>query len=284
MKSEVVLAIEILEFVHSGTTVAKSKIDEWARSTDANVLSLLLRAVSIGWDRIQPTLPRGDYGKILINALKVVLTNPCDAESGYMYTSYDLAHQLTAWALEAATESRKDPEIQEVLTQIIDALGDLYRTGDQRQRRCIVDGAVEHLFERDEGRALFASWQHDPDLRVAYDEANQWRDRVNGKLDLLRHVADVAAEKLRLHGVRVHTIRNPEIGTDSIVVECETASSGDFELVIDCDYELLEFLATTPQSDQDPIGVFASYVADSSHWVRGEYDESQRWVNIPTPS
>ena len=46
--------------------------------------------------------------------------------------------------------------------------------GNEAQRRCIVDGVVEHVFRDDTARSAFAEWARDPVLKVAYAEAAEW--------------------------------------------------------------------------------------------------------------
>ncbi|MBV9573085.1 MAG: hypothetical protein JOY93_03455 [Acidobacteriales bacterium] len=50
----------------------------------------------------------------------------------------------------------------------------LYRAGDERIKRALVDGILEHLFEKKGLRQSFADWKTDPQLKTAYDEAQLW--------------------------------------------------------------------------------------------------------------
>jgi hypothetical protein len=50
----------------------------------------------------------------------------------------------------------------------------LYREGDARLRRCLVDATLEHLFEQGKFRKFFADWKADPVLGVAHAEALEW--------------------------------------------------------------------------------------------------------------
>ena len=52
----------------------------------------------------------------------------------------------------------------------------LYRAGDEKIKRAIVDGILEHLFEKKGLRQSFADWQSDSELKTAYDEAQLWAD------------------------------------------------------------------------------------------------------------
>lgn len=52
----------------------------------------------------------------------------------------------------------------------------LYRAGDEKIKRAIVDGILEHLFEKKGLRQSFADWKADSELKTAYDEAQLWAD------------------------------------------------------------------------------------------------------------
>jgi hypothetical protein len=52
----------------------------------------------------------------------------------------------------------------------------LYRAGDEGIKRAIVDGILEHLFEKKGLRQSFADWKADSELKTAYDEAQLWAD------------------------------------------------------------------------------------------------------------
>jgi hypothetical protein len=61
-------------------------------------------------------------------------------------------------------------------------LAKLYRNGDEGIKRAVVDGILEHLFEKKGLRELFGDWSADPQLKTAYDEAQLWAD-TQGALD-----------------------------------------------------------------------------------------------------
>jgi hypothetical protein len=52
----------------------------------------------------------------------------------------------------------------------------LYRAGDEGIKRALVDGILEHLFEEKGVRQFFADWKTNPELKIAYDEAQLWAD------------------------------------------------------------------------------------------------------------
>src|SRR5262249_17468353 len=60
------------------------------------------------------------------------------------------------------------------LTRVRDELSRLFLAGDEGQRRRVVDGVLEHIFEDSSSRADFKSWKDAPLLAQAYEEATEW--------------------------------------------------------------------------------------------------------------
>jgi len=58
--------------------------------------------------------------------------------------------------------------------RIKELLATLYLTGSPRLKQVLVQGCLEHLFEREEIRAFFQSWKDDLQLAPAYEQAFLW--------------------------------------------------------------------------------------------------------------
>ena len=52
----------------------------------------------------------------------------------------------------------------------------LYRRSDRDARERIINGFLEHVFERPSLRRLFDRWRQDPELGEAYTLASEWGD------------------------------------------------------------------------------------------------------------
>lgn len=61
-----------------------------------------------------------------------------------------------------------------VLRDLKDWLGNLYKQGDSELRTCIVQATLEHLFEQEPIREIFADWLNDDVLAEAHKEASEW--------------------------------------------------------------------------------------------------------------
>ncbi len=82
---------------------------------------------------------------------------------------YTLGHTTLAW-LRALSESG-GPADRVALAAVLSMLERLARDGDAATRDVIVLGVVEHAFEEEKTRALFAGWASDPTLAPLYEEA-----------------------------------------------------------------------------------------------------------------
>lgn len=78
---------------------------------------------------------------------------------------YSLAHTTLAWLRQLARDDRK------ALDALLAMIERVARDGDASTRDVIVLGILEHAFEDDATRALFAAWAHDADLETLYEEA-----------------------------------------------------------------------------------------------------------------
>jgi hypothetical protein len=282
MSLDVVRTIEIFEFLRSQATIDKSKIQEWKESRDENVLGLLLHAVSHEWGRIQPGLSRADYGDLVLSVFIAGVEGKAEKKTSYAQSPYEAGYSLATWALQAISHVSTEPQILAVLHRAKEVLAPLYRSGDEPQRRTIVDGVLEHLFESSEIRQVFANWQSQPDLLPAFEQAEKWGVYVLRKRSLLRRVAEITTQRLISQGTKVRDVKTTEVGTDTVVLEFDEPTESRRELVIDCEDELISFVEGL-NADAAPkfIEILASYAADPAHWSPGEHIASQLWVNIP---
>jgi hypothetical protein len=282
MSSDVVRAIEISEFLHSPTAIGNSKVQEWKESLDENVLGLLLYAVSSQWSRIQPGLSRAEYGDLVLSVFRAAVEGRSLKKTSYAQSPYEIGHTFASWASDAVSNASLEPQVSEVLARTKEVLAALYRGGDESQRRCVVDGVLEHLFENKEIRQLFASWQLQSDLLPAFEEAAKWSERILRKRALLHSVAEGTAQRLLSKGIKIRSRDKMEVGTDTVVLEFDEQTEARSELVIDCDDELLGVLERlNPDATANFLESLSDYAADSTHWSPGEHIASQLWVNIP---
>jgi hypothetical protein len=94
-----------------------------------------------------------------------------DPAGEFAASRYVAAHALVNWY----RKMRDDPQVPpEVLVRARRMLREAYEAGDSAVRECIVNGALEHLFEEEAVREEFAEWKRQPQLREAYERALEW--------------------------------------------------------------------------------------------------------------
>lgn len=84
------------------------------------------------------------------------------------------AHSLSNWY--RGLRAQGIPHTDEKLRRTREELKQLYLYGDDEQKRCIINGALEHIFESMRCRADFQDWEEDPNLNVAIMQAEEWAD------------------------------------------------------------------------------------------------------------
>ena len=149
----------------------------------------------------------------------------------------------------------------------------LYREGDDAQRRYIVDGILEHLFEGSGVEEIFSEWPSDPELQTAFTEAHKWAVSLRKKRQLLTRVATQCIQQMRAYGIANARVKAPEIGIDSVEIEWHH-DQVDAHLIIDCSHEFVAKVV----SDGSAELRLAKYAADPTHWTPDEYAPWQQWV------
>ena len=94
-----------------------------------------------------------------------------EGRSDYALCRYDAARICASFIVQMANEAPTAPECRAVLRSAVDSLAIAYRAGNTVQRRCIVDGILEHVFVNEGARAQFSAWTRDSMLKDAYAQA-----------------------------------------------------------------------------------------------------------------
>jgi len=121
--------------------------------------------------RIEPPLTDKELDYLITEYFERCILN--DPKGEWALTRYSAAWEaqdciLGAWESEGGGS--------ESFTRWKKWMEKLYRAGDEGIKRAIVDGILEHLFEKKGLRQSFADWKADSELKTAYDEAQLWAD------------------------------------------------------------------------------------------------------------
>jgi len=153
------------------TAIPLEKVSIWMASKNIEVLGALayFLAEQDNFSLIEPPLPLKKYNDFLMTYYDRCFHENVAAE--WADTSYDAGHLLLIWFLKLWRQKDiRTLELQEIKAK----MEKLYREGDERIRRCLVDATLEHLFEHAKVDEFFEDWKDNELLGVAYDEAKCW--------------------------------------------------------------------------------------------------------------
>lgn len=150
--------------------ISKNQIKIWMDSPDIEVLGALYAFISKrqNWDKINPSLSKEEWISFVLNYFDRCLMEDVDGE--WAHGRYPAAWEVASWFC-ALWKSDDD---RELLHEIKEWLGTLYKNGNIELRRSLIDGALEHMFEKKSIRRFFADWKQDAELMHAFAEACDW--------------------------------------------------------------------------------------------------------------
>ncbi len=144
---------------------------KWIRTDDIEALgalcSFLMDQKQVA--RVNPALTLGDTAGFVTRYLERCFRENPDGD--WSDSRYGAARALVAWFVVLWKDKGID---RKELAWLKGWMAKVYRDGDRDIRRCIVDGALEHLFEDREIASFFADWNEDPTLTIACAEASEW--------------------------------------------------------------------------------------------------------------
>jgi hypothetical protein len=167
------VAIEAMDLLlRNSARVSGSRVSEWLATRDPDVLSVVYEAVSKGRDRLDGGVSPDVYFDLVTTLFSTLLEK--EGHSDYALSRYDAGRIFAAFLLQCAKEAATHPEQARLLRAGAAHLAVAYKAGNEAQRRCIVDGVVEHVFHDDTARSAFSEWARDPVLKGGYAEAADW--------------------------------------------------------------------------------------------------------------
>ena len=142
----------------------------WMRECDREVRGRTYAFLEKACRRVKPPLSALEYGDFAMEyLLDCVAADP--EPTSYLHSGYEAAWELAAWFRKLDVAGEDD-----ILARTARELERVYLTGDEATRQRILNGAIEHIFERTRCRRYFARWTDHPELRAAYSLAADWAD------------------------------------------------------------------------------------------------------------
>lgn len=156
--------------------VGKQKVLGWMNAEDIEVQGATY-AVVMGpkhTARIHPPLELDDYLKFVPHYFSRCLKeNP---NGDWSHTRYAAAWDFASWFQSLWNDKKID---RSALAKLKIWLAREYTEGDEAIKRCIVNGALEHLFETRAIAKYFDDWATEPSLQSAYHDAAAWAQGKN---------------------------------------------------------------------------------------------------------
>jgi hypothetical protein len=144
-------------------------IREWMKSDDIEVLGFTDAMIHDGRFHIEPPMSPNEYAEFVKHYYGRCFRENPDGDwslSAYIGGGTVVRIFISLWDDERVPRS--------ILASLKDWLAELYKSGDDCLKTCIINATLEHLFERKPLRKYFADWQRDSELAEAYKEACLW--------------------------------------------------------------------------------------------------------------
>lgn len=181
MSDDVVRIVEILQAMRHTDVILKSQVYDWMNSTDENVIGALVHLTVRRPEAINPPLTRTDIDALVKKTFALALASTDSRKSEFALSDYDGARQFARWLRECSEASAQgDVEARERVSSGKAWIEEMYLSASEAARVCIIEGALEHLFEDIRIKDEFSDWADKHDLLEPYERASAWSAWVNG--------------------------------------------------------------------------------------------------------
>jgi hypothetical protein len=148
----------------------------WMQSTDSEIVGAIYKYLlkTRYLSRIAPPISADVITEFKLRHLEQCLVADIKPKEGsWVYTRYEAGHDIAAMFVRLwfATDRVSN---EKFIRKVKDKLSTLYLAGDDSLRKCIIDAALEHMFEHPAIVKYFEDWKHHPQLSTAYQEALEW--------------------------------------------------------------------------------------------------------------
>lgn len=148
-----------------------ARIREWLGHDDPEVRGVAYKVLSEDPHLLDPHPTVDDFVSLALQFLDKTIGAAGGGD--WAYSGYEVSWHLASWFSSLAL----DPSTpRPFLDSIVEHLGTLYERLDENGRETLVNGALEHIFERQELRDLFVAWKSHPVLARAYADSCLWGD------------------------------------------------------------------------------------------------------------
>ncbi len=167
---------KIKKLLQSTDSIPADKIMDWMKLDDIEILGAISSIITEHYDRVEPAIPMETICNFQLNYFRRCLIENPDGE--YSDSRYTAGYDLAMW-FKALWADKKVPK--SIIKDLKSMLSQVYKSGDEEVRNCIVTSVLEHLFENPEIGKYFSDWQKNPVLKVAYNQALEWGKCFRGR-------------------------------------------------------------------------------------------------------
>ncbi|MFZ0520416.1 MAG: hypothetical protein WAL95_05305 [Candidatus Acidiferrales bacterium] len=162
---------EVVAALNGEGPVRKEQVLGWMHESSLETHGAVYRLTDREWNRIQPELSMEEQCWFMTHYLiECIVTDSSDSD--WILGGFEASHELAAWIKHLYVIAGTSKIISGAAAQLTTA----YRRADDRTRKRIETGALEHIFEQPALRTYFAEWRDDPELQEAYKWAAAWGD------------------------------------------------------------------------------------------------------------
>jgi hypothetical protein len=269
MNTDVIRAIKILEFRRAPEVLKKREVIDWFSSDDPDVVAAAAGAILLYPTYIKPPLLHHEMlGYLFRNFLLNLGT--VKAATYYGNSCYEAARELLSYLNHQFSDSA-DVAVREAVSSMSLQISIRYRSGTDPERKCIINGFLEHVLGVPGISEHFDWWLVEPELSSAYQSALGWREWSNARVDALRPVTTELAERL---GEREHCsvlIEWPGIASVIPVIRWAQA-----ELWIICDAEWAEHFKAGHLNIDEAV----DFALEMSNWRASPMNGSRYVVTL----
>src|SRR5580658_928614 len=155
-----------------GDRFSWSEVSSWIESGDIELAGAAFEALMSRNPIVDGDVDHASAERFLVRYLVAALEGRADSAEVFPIQRHIAGHELARIYKHWRSRTRAP----DVLKHARDELVRLYVGGDAAQKRRVVDGALEHIFESLPCRADFEAWKAEPALAKAIEEAVEWAE------------------------------------------------------------------------------------------------------------
>lgn len=166
--------------------ICRDIIFQWMKEENLNTLGALYSCLLKDnyTNRIFPSLEFHEYKKFFLRYYQCCLVenNISDDPESYLMSRYEAGWDMANWILSLQDDkSISKKELNDSMLEIKEMLEDLYISGDEDLRNCLITAIFEHIFVNKKILHYFKGWNSKNILKEAYRLSFMYSRKLNNK-------------------------------------------------------------------------------------------------------